>query len=530
MAYRLSAISLGHAIDHLQRYGDTDVFPHLPELSFLSQLKDDIVDELSQLDLDVYNPGGAIEALAPKSRFGFRVVHQLTATDTVLMLACVIEIGSLIEARRQPISSICAFSYRFHLTPDGKIFGDGRTYRDWLHAQADYVDLNLEVAAVISTDISDFYSRINFHRLDNLLDDACPGSGAARFLKKQIKMIRARQSFGLPVGGAAARLLAELSLVDTDAALVDQGIKFTRFVDDYRIFLDGNEDPYDVLGFLAEHLGINEGLSLNASKTSLASREEFLTSVRDLTRDVDAEADDAALASLTAEIYFGDAHDEEDLNALRHLNLLQFLREEVARPHWDLGRIKLIFRALRIARPEEAIDYINRNFRSLIVFSKELCLLMEVLDRDNIDCFDHLIDEVIEAILSPPATSVQTLRTWLLEIFVRSIIVIPLSKLRRLDALSSASDRRQLALIRGRRRDINYFRRNKTAIHTFAPSEAACIVWGASCLPVDEYTTWLGTIRHHFDRPLGTLFLRWARENRALLIDNMPLVADFDDP
>ncbi|MGH1591335.1 hypothetical protein ACRBEV_26950 [Methylobacterium phyllosphaerae] len=195
MAYRVSATSLGHAIDHLHRYGDTDVFPHLPELTFLTQSKNEIVDELSRLDLDVYTPGGAIEALAPKSRFGFRVVHQLTATDTVLMLACVIEIGSQIEMRRQPANTISAFSYRFQPPINGKIFIDGRTYRDWLHSQADYVDLNLEVAAVISTDISDFYARVNFHRLDNLLDDACPGHGAARFIKKQIKMISSAPIF-----------------------------------------------------------------------------------------------------------------------------------------------------------------------------------------------------------------------------------------------------------------------------------------------------------------------------------------------
>ena len=62
-----------------------------------------------------------------------------------------------------------------------------------------------------------------------------PKHGAVRFIKKHISIIRAKQSFGLPVGGSSARLLAELALVDTDQALRDKGLKATRFVDDFRV-------------------------------------------------------------------------------------------------------------------------------------------------------------------------------------------------------------------------------------------------------------------------------------------------------
>ena len=39
----------------------------------------------------------------------------------------------------------------------------------------------------------------------------------------------------------------------------------TRFVDDFRMFLKGT-DPYDALGYLAQQLGINEGLSYRISR------------------------------------------------------------------------------------------------------------------------------------------------------------------------------------------------------------------------------------------------------------------------
>ena len=98
MAYRVDKKALLSAARHLGRFGDTDVFPHLPELTFLSDNEDEVVDELATLDLDTYEPSSSFEALAPKSRYGFRIVHQLPFVDTILLLASVVEIGEKIEA------------------------------------------------------------------------------------------------------------------------------------------------------------------------------------------------------------------------------------------------------------------------------------------------------------------------------------------------------------------------------------------------------------------------------------------------
>ena len=117
MAFRLSKAAILTAIDHLCRYGDTDVFPHLPELAFLREERNAIASELEQLDLDTYDPGGAIEALGPKSRYGFRILHQLPYLDTVLLLASVVEIGPNIEMHRPAHEGIETFSYRF--APNG---------------------------------------------------------------------------------------------------------------------------------------------------------------------------------------------------------------------------------------------------------------------------------------------------------------------------------------------------------------------------------------------------------------------------
>jgi hypothetical protein len=522
MAFRLRPDSLKAAVKHLCRYGDTDIFPHLPELTFFADEQKAVIAELAKLDLDNYAPAGAIEVVAPKSRHGFRIAHQLPALDTLLLLACVVEIGDKIEAKRQPVSHARAFSYRFSADADsGQLFRADRTYKDWLHRQQDIIANNRNIRNVVSTDISDYYARINYHRLENLLDEVAPGHGAVRFIKKHIKTIRAKQSFGLPVGGTAARLLAELALADTDQALKDRGLQATRFVDDFRVLLRRSDSPYDALGFLAEQLGINEGLSLNAAKTSVISRKDYVRQLERLTSDVAEEAEGVALDALTANLYFDDDPDEDDLIKLKGINLVELLQSEVEAKNWDMGRIKVIFRALKIAKPDAAIDFIKSRFSDLVVFARDLCLLMEEMEGETPNCFDDLLDEVIDAVLTPPASSVQVIRTWLLEIFVRGIIEVSLVEVKRLEALPAVSDKRQLLLIRGRVGDTNFFRKQKTAIHIFSDFELSCLVWGASCLPKDEYKNWIDTFKGNFNKPLGSLFLKWAVTNKTKLTSKL---------
>ena len=122
MAHRLNPASLEAAIRHLCRYGDTDIFPHLPELAFFADEESAVVSELARLDLDTYSPLGAIEALAPKGRHSFRIAHQLSALDTLILLACVVEIGGKIETKRQRVANARAFSYRFSVDASNHFF------------------------------------------------------------------------------------------------------------------------------------------------------------------------------------------------------------------------------------------------------------------------------------------------------------------------------------------------------------------------------------------------------------------------
>jgi hypothetical protein len=235
------------ALDHITVYGDTDIFPFPFELKFLEAQKDKVVEELSSLDLSQYHPMSLVEALIPKSKFGFRTAHQPFPLDTVIYTALVLKIFDSVEAGRDPKENNRAFSYRKIQGQDPALFHADRTYRNWLKV----IELKIfstEYSHVIRTDISDYYSRVYRHRLENILESL---SGERRTVKKIESFIsdwRSRQSFGLPVGSNASRLLAEAALNDTDLGLISEGYDHTRYVDDMVIFVRRGQDPYAALG------------------------------------------------------------------------------------------------------------------------------------------------------------------------------------------------------------------------------------------------------------------------------------------
>lgn len=144
----------------------------------------EVASEIAKFDLDNFTPSSALEALAPKSRFGFRIVHQVPLLDTLLFLAALIEIGPQIEAQRNAKETNIAFSYRFQPEANGSIFDGSATYKAWLKNQLALVKSNLKIKQIVFTDISDFFARVNFHRLENLLDDAAPKTRRSKISEK----------------------------------------------------------------------------------------------------------------------------------------------------------------------------------------------------------------------------------------------------------------------------------------------------------------------------------------------------------
>lgn len=118
----------------------------------------------------------------------------------------------------------------------------------------------------IATDIANFYDRLNLHRLESSLADVGVEPKVVKALNSLLLFWADRNSYGLPVGCDASRLLAECALIPVDKAMYETGVNFIRFVDDYRIFATNFAEAHSHLHFLIEELD-RAGLFLNTSKT-----------------------------------------------------------------------------------------------------------------------------------------------------------------------------------------------------------------------------------------------------------------------
>lgn len=297
------APSLKAAIQNIATFGDTDIFPFSFEQHIFHDRPDLLQKALEKLHADfdaelAKNPPDNINTLAPVGYTGFRWAAQIDPIWNAYYLALVIEMGPAIEQARIPVSEKAVFSYRF-IKPefDGRIFDENVSWRAFMETSYSIAEEAAKKAAerkaarkakkeeatddaddsayVILCDISDFYSRIYHHRIENALKWLNTKPDVVKRIVEVLQMFSGTVSYGLPVGGPASRLLAEISLNSVDKLLRGEGIRFCRFVDDYRIFCDSKEEAYQRLIFLSEKL-FNEGLSLQKTKTRIIKATEFM--------------------------------------------------------------------------------------------------------------------------------------------------------------------------------------------------------------------------------------------------------------
>jgi hypothetical protein len=273
---------------------------------------------------------------------------------------------------------------------------------------------------------------------------------------------------------------------------------------------------YTILAFLADQLAATEGLSLNAQKTKLFSKDEFLSYLGEQTGDAFDEAEQKAIKDLSHAFYFDETPDEEDLARLRALNLVEMLTTELSQEIWDFGKIKAIFRALRLAPDAEAVEPLFENFDYFLPFIKDLVLYLDVLQSETAADIESLREKVIAQMKAGAAATVPAIRVWLLELFVRDDFEISTAELNELRLMESIENR-QMYLIKGLNGDVNFFRRQKTRFEERNNYEKSAFILGATCLPKDEFETWIGAIKPNMVRPLEKLFCDWVKGKSGML-------------
>lgn len=407
--------SVERAIANILTFGDTDIFPFQAELLALKEQPNLVLDVVKNLH-DNFDeriaeiPPTQYAAFVPNGHAGFRWATQIDTYWNIYLLALVIEIGAEIEDVRISKSENTVHSYRF-LKEGGAELWDRefgwRSYFERSHILSEGSEY------VVICDLSEFYRRINHHRLENALNHLNRRDISKRILKI-LGIFSSGASYGLPIGGPAARLLSELVLNQVDHLLDKAGFKFSRFADDYVIAAESLPKAYEALVFISEKLQLNQGLVLQRSKTRILSSSEYRASKPfSIEDDVDIEDDDIAAAKtylFQISLYFDPysstaATDYETLkSAIKGLDILGILNHEIRKSRIHVPTINRLVQAIRNA-PEniaaEAVMTIVTNLETFYPCLSGVLILTNQLyehlpERTQVAIDDIICDQIDE--------------------------------------------------------------------------------------------------------------------------------------
>jgi hypothetical protein len=264
------------ALKNIATYGDTDIFPFPFERYLFDERQSEVLDILESYYKNMdeslsKSPALTLDKLSQVGYYGFRQATLIEPFWNAYFLGLVLAIADTIEKTRIMEKEKSVFSYRYKWNEDkGSLFKD----INWIDYKKQCIEYSNSYKIILQTDIANFYPRINHHKIDNELRRIDPNNKVRSRIMDLLTVFTKTISYGLPVGGPASRILAELALNHTDFHLKSRNIVFCRYADDYTIFCDDESESYKILILLSEKLG-NDQLSLQKDKTKIMSSQEF---------------------------------------------------------------------------------------------------------------------------------------------------------------------------------------------------------------------------------------------------------------
>lgn len=305
--------------------------------------------------------------LVPSGSNGFRITSKIHPFWNLYLNGLGLAIAEANEGRRSPR----AHSYR--LGKDRADFFDrARSWRSYKEATLLEPVLSDADAIVIQTDIASFYEHIYHHRLENVVKDlAVEGSTIALQIDRILSKLASGRSFGLPVGGQCARVLAEVLMTPIDHSLSDAGLIWHRYVDDFTLVCRSQQDAYRALSTLSHALA-DFGLSLNRSKTTFLSAKHY----REFVSTQLGVGDESSAALREMDLHFDPYSDnargeyEKLKQSFDKIDISFLLDLELEKSQPDAFVVAQIGRALKFQQPKVA---------------EQLCATL--LDPKNLDSF-----------------------------------------------------------------------------------------------------------------------------------------------
>ncbi|HEY0328866.1 MAG TPA: RNA-directed DNA polymerase [Rhodopseudomonas sp.] len=386
------------AAQEIGRSGDNDTLPYDVDSGFVR----DKAEELSTICFNLFElinskntkeaaaflnqlTVGAERLLVPSGSHGFRITTKINPFWNLYMNG----LGLAVAEANEKTRSDRVHSYRL-VTDASSFFDRSKSWRTYKEATLQEEGLNNEGCVVVQTDISSFYEHIYHHRLENIINDLGPtGSTVAVQIDRILSKLASGRSFGLPVGGQCARILAEVMMTPIDTSLSDAAIVWRRYVDDFTLVCASQQHAYAALSVLSHSLA-DYGLSLNRTKTTILSAKHYM----DYVAAQLGHGEDASLVLRELDLHFDPYSDtaQVEYEQLRKsfesidIQFLLDLEREKSQP--DNFVLAQIGRALKFQEPKIAA---------------QLCATL--LEPKNLDSFRASWTKIMRGVYSVRANS-----------------------------------------------------------------------------------------------------------------------------
>ncbi len=496
MPNHLTEADVKWALTHLDRFGDTDLFPWPFELTVMVQEQKKVIDHIRGIDLHQHKWQEPRRALVLKDALAFRNASQLEPLDAVLFSALIRHDAKKLEARRGDEARNRIFSYRAHPAANGQLYVDDR-YRDFWTESKRLAEAN---AFVLATDLTDFYNQVYHHTVEQEMNAAGVHPAAQAALKHLLQRSSVTVSRGIPIGPHGAHILAELSLRNIDELLVNRGVQYVRFVDDFHIFCSSQADAHRVLYELAHALDLAK-LHLNRSKTRLLPASDWIAEAdRALNNRPINDEEAELLKEMTAA--FGDPYVLMGIheipaslaNLLTEARLANILEAYLSSPTPDYVRVRWFLRRLSQTGSPCAVHFIAEHFGRFAPAATDAVRYLRIAIRRYVGDHPALGEKLLDALAFPIIAANPYLRLTVLSLFASVATLNHVSRLTTSFGTMTAEAQREVVLAATKAGASGWLRTHKGLDHR-DPWLRRAILYSSSTWTEDERTHWSKTLK-----------------------------------
>jgi hypothetical protein len=520
------------AVQNIVKHGDTDIFPFPFETYAFFDKPQDVARLVIEYDerfddyLNRFSPQN-VSSLTPVTYSGFRWATQIDPIWNAHFLACVLSLAEKMELARIPKEQNIVFSYRYNPKKESGDLFDRNI--GWAQFMSRSVALSETSEYVVVCDISEFYPRLGHHRIENALKQIARDTPYPKRIMDFLSNFSNTNSFGLPIGGPAARILSELTINQIDRLLTAEGLSFVRFADDYHLFAKSREDAYRSLIFFSEKLFSNQGLALQKSKTRIMTAAEFRATnpMKGATADIppEKEGEAAAVAHESGQLLrfsfrfdpyspTADKDYEHLKREIRKFDIIGLMKEELSKSRIHIALARKIVTAVRYlegtTRDDAVLSLLNNCDLLYPIFSSVLMMIDQIFDELSSGTKKRIIEEFQQLIIKDSHVfRVDVHLSYAVRVLSHSNSSdnqILLQKIYR--ERPSPLIRRDIILVMAKWGEWYWLSDLKNGFRTISgPERRAFIV--ASYVLTDEGAHWRDHTKREFN-PLETFILDWA--------------------